>query len=290
VPTSIAATKQADAAASVTVSFDANTLYNGTLRLLDAPNCTACCHGNTTFQVGASASGPWTNASAAVGTDGTTVVLSPVASSGAPAFVRYAASNFPDCIITNNANIGTVPFVLPVGPALDTRSTRFDAHRPLLYPGADKDTLPATMGGLRRAFKGVGNVTRPPLYWNSWNAARCNMDARIAMIQGDLAIKNNLPFAKDGYIVHDDCWQVERNPDGTMRADPVRYPNGVSEVSSYLNDKGIGFGLYTARGTRTCQNRPGSYQHENQDAKFYADNNISYIKIGEKCWHGSCAC
>jgi sialate O-acetylesterase len=168
VPTSIAATEEADAAASVTVSFDANTLYNGTLRLLDAPNCTACCYGNTTFQVGASASGPWTNASAAVGTDGTTVVLTPTASAASPKFVRYAASNFPDCIITNNANIGTVPFVLPVGAALDTRSTRFDAHRPLLYVGADKDTLPSSMGGLHRTFKGVGDVTRPPLYWNSW--------------------------------------------------------------------------------------------------------------------------
>lgn len=271
----------ASASGAITVSFDQSTLYNGSLRLLNAPNCSACCYGNNTFQVGASPAGPWINATAAIGSGGTTVIITPESSSVTPNFVRYAASNFPDCIITNNANIGTVPFVLPVGATLNTRSTRFDAHRPLLYAGADRDTLPSELGGLHRAFTGVGNVTRPPLYWNSWNAAHCNMDARIAMIQGDLAVKNNLPFANNGYIVHDDCWQVERHPDGTMRADPVRYPNGVSEVSTYLNDKGIGFGLYTARGSRTCQNRPGSYQHEQQDSYFYFQNNISYIKIGE---------
>jgi len=104
------------------------------------------------------------------------------------------------------------------------------------------------------------------------------MDARLAMIQGDLAVKNGLFFANGGHIVHDDCWQVERWANGSMRADPARYPNGVSEVSDYLNGKGMGFGLYTARGSRTCQNRPGSYEHEAQDAAFYAANRISYQK------------
>jgi len=104
------------------------------------------------------------------------------------------------------------------------------------------------------------------------------MDARLAMIQGDLAVKNGLFFSGGGHVVHDDCWQVQRWPNGSMRADPARYPNGVLEVSEYLNGKGMGFGLYTARGSRTCQNRPGSYDHEAQDAAFYAANKVTYQK------------
>ena len=69
----------------------------------------------------------------------------------------------------------------------------------------------------------------------------------------------------------DDCWQVERFLNGTIQPDPARFPSGMKALADYAHSKGLKFGVYTARGSRTCQNRPGAYNHELIDAKTYCD-------------------
>ena len=50
-------------------------------------------------------------------------------------------------------------------------------------------------------------------------------------------------------------------------------------LTDYVHSKGLKFGLYTARGSGTCQGRPGSLNHELIDAATYCDWGIDYIKI-----------
>ena len=50
-------------------------------------------------------------------------------------------------------------------------------------------------------------------------------------------------------------------------------------VADYVHARGLRFGVYTARGSRTCQGRPGSYAHELTDAASYCDWGLDYLKV-----------
>ena len=47
--------------------------------------------------------------------------------------------------------------------------------------------------------------------------------------------------------------------------------SGIKAVADYVHSKGLLFGVYTAQGSRTCQDRPGAYNHELVDAQTYCD-------------------
>lgn len=72
---------------------------------------------------------------------------------------------------------------------------------------------------------------------------------------------------------------MARNASGYIVSDPVRFPNGMKSLTDYVHSKGLKFGLYTARGSGTCQGRPGSLNHEYLDAASYCEWGIDYIKI-----------
>jgi len=80
------------------------------------------------------------------------------------------------------------------------------------------------------------------------------------------------------YIVIDDCWQIKRDEQGNIVADPERFPSGIKALADYIHAKGLKFGLYSDAGTGTCQNRPGSHTFEEQDAKQYAAWGVDYLK------------
>src|SRR3989475_8032217 len=80
------------------------------------------------------------------------------------------------------------------------------------------------------------------------------------------------------YVVIDDCWQVARDAAGTLVADSTRFPHGIKTLADYVHAKGLGFGIYTDAGTNTCQRRPGTYGHEDQDARTFAAWGVDYVK------------
>jgi len=45
----------------------------------------------------------------------------------------------------------------------------------------------------------------------------------------------------------DDCWQVSRDAQGVIQADPQAFPNGVPALVDYVHSKGLKFGLYSGR-------------------------------------------
>jgi len=48
------------------------------------------------------------------------------------------------------------------------------------------------------------------------------------------------------YIVNlDDCWQVSRDANGTIVADPVAFPNGMRALADYVHSRNLKFGLYS---------------------------------------------
>jgi alpha-galactosidase len=63
---------------------------------------------------------------------------------------------------------------------------------------------------------------------------------------------------------------MNRTKVGKLTADPVRFPGGMKALADYVHGKGLKFGLYSARCGLTCQGRPGSEDHEWDDAHTFA--------------------
>lgn len=119
----------------------------------------------------------------------------------------------------------------------------------------------------------------PPMGWNSWNKFGCDVSEKLIKEMTDAVVSSGMQAAGYQFVNIDDCWQVDRDPQGNIIADPARFPSGMKALADYVHGKGLKLGLYTDAGTLTCAKRPGSLNHEVQDAKTYAGWGIDYVKI-----------
>jgi alpha-galactosidase len=119
----------------------------------------------------------------------------------------------------------------------------------------------------------------PVMGWNSWNKFGCNVSEKLIREIADAMVSSGMQTAGYQYVNIDDCWQVSRQADGTIIADPERFPNGIKNLADYLHAKGLKLGIYTDAGRMTCEKRPGSFEHEFQDAKTYATWGVDYVKV-----------
>jgi alpha-galactosidase len=124
----------------------------------------------------------------------------------------------------------------------------------------------------------------PPMGWNSWNKYACDVSEGLIMAMADAMVSSGMKDAGYEYIVIDDCWQVSRDENGNIVADPERFPHGIKYLADYIHSKGLKFGIYSSAGTVTCQKRPGGFGHEYQDALSYARWGVDYLKYD---WCGS---
>ncbi|MGB9430978.1 MAG: alpha-galactosidase [Candidatus Acidiferrum sp.] len=118
----------------------------------------------------------------------------------------------------------------------------------------------------------------PPMGWNSWNKFGCNVSEELIKSVADAIASNGMKEVGYRYVVIDDCWQVSRDENGFIVADPQHFPSGIKALADYVHSKGLKFGLYSDAGTKTCAGRPGSQGHEYQDALQYARWGVDYLK------------
>ncbi len=123
-----------------------------------------------------------------------------------------------------------------------------------------------------------GLALTPPMGWNSWNHFACNVSASLIESTADAMVASGMKAAGYRYVVIDDCWQVARDANGNIVADPKRFPEGIEAVADYVHAKGLKFGIYSDVGDHTCQGRPGGRGHEYQDALQYARWGVDYLK------------
>jgi len=119
----------------------------------------------------------------------------------------------------------------------------------------------------------------PPMGWNSWNKFACDVSEKLIKETADAMVSSGMQAAGFKFVNIDDCWQVSRDAQGTIVADAERFPSGIRALADYVHSKGLKLGIYTDAGRMTCQKRPGSYEHEVQDIKTYAEWGVDYVKI-----------
>ena len=118
----------------------------------------------------------------------------------------------------------------------------------------------------------------PPMGWNSWNKFACKVSEELIKSVADAIAVNGMKDAGYQFVVIDDCWQVSRDENGFIVADPQLFPSGMKALADYVHSKGLKFGLYSDAGSKTCAGRPGSQGHEYQDALQYARWGVDYLK------------
>ena len=121
--------------------------------------------------------------------------------------------------------------------------------------------------------------TTPAMGWNSWNTFTWDINEALIREVADKFITDGYKDAGYEYIVIDDCWSLkERDREGNLVADPAKFPSGMQALADYIHGKGLKFGMFSCAGTHTCAGYPGSFEHEFQDARLFAEWGIDYLK------------
>ena len=130
----------------------------------------------------------------------------------------------------------------------------------------------------------------PPMGWNSWNCFNFAVTEKNIREAADAMVSSGLADHGWSYVNIDDFWQnnpyrfkddvtlqgAERKPDGTINPN-ARFPD-MKGLADYIHAKGLKAGLYSSPGPYTCGMCTGSWGHEWQDAKTYADWGYDYLK------------
>ena len=81
------------------------------------------------------------------------------------------------------------------------------------------------------------------------------------------------------YVNIDDNWQApHRAPNGSLLPNPATFPHGMAFLAAEAHSRRLKLGIYSARGNRTCQGRPGSAGHYEIDAHTFALWGVDYLK------------
>ena len=99
----------------------------------------------------------------------------------APTLVRYAYSNYPQCVLYNKHGLPAGPFLKPLATAATVAAAAATATTAAVAPPALK----------------MAPAQTPPMGVNSWNSFHCNVDERKMRAMADALVTTGL--AKAGY-------------------------------------------------------------------------------------------
>ena len=122
----------------------------------------------------------------------------------------------------------------------------------------------------------------PPMGWASWNHFFCDYDEKTIRAEADALVSTGMRDAGYKYVVIQECIARERDPQGNLIADSVRFPSGMPALVAYIHKLGLKAGIYTDIGKHTCYPNPryqGSYGHEEQDARTFAAWGMDFVEM-----------
>ncbi|KAI7758188.1 hypothetical protein M8C21_006517, partial [Ambrosia artemisiifolia] len=122
--------------------------------------------------------------------------------------------------------------------------------------------------GLLQLSNGLAQT--PQMGWNSWNYFACNINETLIKETADALISTGL--ADLGYNY------------GHLVPESKTFPSGIKAVADYVHEKNLKLGIYSSAGVFTCQVRPGSLFHENDDAASWASWGVDYLKY-DNCFN-----
>ena len=150
-------------------------------------------------------------------------------------------------------------------------------------------------GSATHEFKIVSGDTlalTPSMGWNHWYAHHNRVTDTMMREAADVMVASGMADVGYSYVNIDDCWmntspEIKRNPD-PLRVGPFRDATGnilpnkhfpdMRALTDFIHAKGLKAGIYSSPGPLTCGGYCGSYQHEEQDARQFAEWGFDFLK------------
>lgn len=180
---------------------------------------------------------------------------------------------------------------LPEGLTLDTISGIIKGK--INAGGTYLTTLHAKnrKGESDREFKiivGDNLMLTPSMGWNSWYIHKAYVTDSIMRNAADQMIATGMADYGYQYVNMDDCWNVRVNSNSPVIGGQIRDKTGkllsnknfpdMKALTDYIHSKGLKAGTYISPGTTTCGGYAGSYKHEAQDARTFAEWGFDFLK------------
>jgi alpha-galactosidase len=148
------------------------------------------------------------------------------------------------------------------------------AHRVPPGEGAlpAKRPLPA-----RHTVRANGVARTPAMGWNSWNKFAGRVTDADVRAMADAMVSNGMRDAGYVYVNIDDTWEGDKRDSLGNITSNSKFPD-MKALADYVHSKGLKLGIYSSPGPTTCAGYIGSYGHEAQDAKTFAEWGIDYLK------------
>jgi alpha-galactosidase len=153
------------------------------------------------------------------------------------------------------------------------------------------------LGQAERKFKIVCGDTlalTPHMGWNSWYFWVNGVSDKVMRQAADAMVSTGMIDHGYAYVNIDDCWMVKPGKPGQQPRDAQgninpndRFPD-MKAMTDYIHSKGLKAGLYTSPGPLTCGGYVGAYQHEEQDARRFAQWGFDFLKY-DWCSYGNIA-
>lgn len=185
---------------------------------------------------------------------------------------------------------------LPDGLRLDPRTGIITGRAPA-RPGTHTVTLKAANrhGNAERPLRIVVGDTlalTPPMGFNSWYIHYDRVTDRTMRAAADAMVASGMADFGYMYVNIDDCWMKRRDDpphrDQTGAILSNEHFPDMKALADYIHGKGLRAGLYTSPGPWTCQRYVGSYQHEEIDARKFAEWGFDFLKY-DWCSYGQVA-
>jgi alpha-galactosidase len=180
---------------------------------------------------------------------------------------------------------------LPAGLSLDAKTGQISGV--VANAGKYDVVLKATnaLGAVESKFQIVCGDTlalTPHMGWNHWYTWTDRVTDQIIRDAADAMVSSGMINFGYQYVNIDDCWAIRTDDkDPKRRGEPrdsagnivcnAYFPD-MKALTDYIHAKGLKAGIYTSPGPLTCAKYTGSYQHEAQDAKQFADWGFDFVK------------
>jgi alpha-galactosidase len=146
-------------------------------------------------------------------------------------------------------------------------------------------------GKNKRSFKIISGETlalTPPMGWNHWYAHYDRITDAMMREAATALVKSGMADVGYQYINIDDCWMNAEKHKDPQRNGPFRDNNGhlipntyfpdMQALTAFIHQLGLKAGIYISPGPTTCAGFAGSYQHEAEDARQFAEWGFDFLK------------
>jgi len=179
----------------------------------------------------------------------------------------------------------TLPSGLKLDPATGTITGRMDEPLQSVVTITVSNALGQVSRPLTIICKPYGMLPTPPMGWNHWNQWTMIVTEARVREAVDALVAKGLAAHGYNYINLDEGWQGPRAADGSITGAKEQGFADMKALGDYIHGKGLKFGIYSSPGAVCCSGRPGSRDHEQQDADTWASWGVDYLKY-DRCTGG----